>query len=117
VVLRLCEAELTRIAEEPKEVNPKGQLQEMLQALSASGPRYAIVSEEGPDHQKRFVARVDWNGQTLGTGEGLSKKQAETAAAEAALGSEAVKALVRERLEHPPSPIRNNPVKSSGNDA
>jgi len=117
VVLRLCAAELTRISEEPREVNPKGQLQEMLQALSASGPRYTIVSEEGPDHQKRFAARVDWNGQTLGTGEGLSKKLAETAAAEAALASEIVKALVRDRLEHPPSPIRNNPVKAQSNDA
>ena len=117
VVLRLCESDLARIAEEPREVNPKGQLQEMLQALSATGPRYSIVSEEGPDHQKKFVARVDWNGTMLGTGEGLSKKQAETAAAECALNSDLVKNLVREKLEHPPSPIRNNPVNPPGNEA
>ncbi len=116
VILRLCAAELARIAEEPKEVNPKGQLQEMLQALSSSGPRYSIIAEEGPDHQKRFSARVEWNGHTLGTGEGLSKKQAETAAAEAALASPAVKELVRERLEHPPSPILHNPAQKSAKD-
>ena len=116
VVLRICSAELQRIAEEPKEVNPKGHLQEMLQALSSSGPRYTIVSEEGPDHQKKFIARVDWDGHLLGTGEGLSKKLAETAAAEAALNSDEVKALVRDQLEHPPSPIPNNPVNSGTNE-
>jgi len=116
VILSLCAADLARVAAEPKEVNPKGQLQEMLQALSSTGPRYTIISEEGPDHLKKFVARVDWNGETLGFGEGLSKKLAETAAAEVALQSAAVKDLVRERLEHPPSPIRNNPVSASADD-
>ena len=110
VVLQLCAADLARIAAEPKEVNPKGQLQEMLQALSATGPRYTITAEDGPDHRKTFCARVEWNGHTLGTGEGLSKKLAETAAAEAALDSAQVKALVREQLEHPPSPFPHNPV-------
>jgi dsRNA-specific ribonuclease len=33
-----------------------------------------------------------------------------------ALASATVKALVRERLEHPPSPIRNNPVKGTANE-
>ncbi len=112
VVLRLCAADFGRICEEPKEVNPKGQLQEMLQALSATSPHYTIISEDGPDHQKTFVSQVDWNGVTLGTGSGLSKKQAETAAAEAALISEAVKAIVRDRMEHP-SPV---PVNNAAND-
>jgi ribonuclease-3 len=110
VVLRLCAADFGRICDEPKEVNPKGQLQEMLQALSATSPHYTIISEDGPDHQKTFVARVEWNGVTLGTGSGLSKKQADTAAAEAALVSPEVKNIVLDRMEHPSSPPVNNPV-------
>ena len=112
VVLRLCAEDLARICDEPREVNPKGQLQEMLQALSATSPHYSIVSEEGPDHQKTFVARVEWNGRTLGTGSGLSKKLAETAAAEAALTSDEVKAIIRNRIDPAPSPSGNNPVNS-----
>jgi ribonuclease III len=114
VVLRLCADDLARICDEPREVNPKGQLQEMLQALSASSPHYTIISEEGPDHRKTFVARVDWNGCTLGTGSGPSKKQAETAAAAAALISAEVKALARDRIEnpHPASPPGNKAVNT-----
>lgn len=114
VVLRLCAADLARICEEPREVNPKGQLQEMLQALSACSPNYTIVAEEGPDHQKTFVARVDWNGRPLGKGAGLSKKLAETAAAEAALVSPEVMEIVRDRLDHPTTPSVNNPVNAEG---
>ncbi len=101
VVLRLCATELKAIADEPREVNPKGQLQEMLQALAAGSPNYNIISEEGPDHSKKFMASVVWNGQVLGTGSGMSKKQAETAAAEVALASPEVAELVRQRIVHP----------------
>ena len=40
---------------------------------------------EGPDHQKRFFARVLLGGELRGEGSGGSKKQAEQGAAEAAL--------------------------------
>jgi ribonuclease-3 len=93
VILRLCGEELTMVMERPTEVNPKGQLQEFLQSFTLGSPRYIIVSEDGPDHRKSFVARVDWNGQTLGTGGGASKKEAETAAALAALEGPAIAAL------------------------
>lgn len=87
VILRVCADDIAQIEVEPSEVNPKGQLQEILQAHAAGSPRYSIISEEGPDHCKRFVARVEWNGRALGTGSGNSKKEAETAAAAAALCS------------------------------
>lgn len=93
VILRLCGEELRLVMEQPTEVNPKGQLQELLQTLTKGSPRYVIISEEGPDHKKSFVARVDWNGQTLGTGAGTSKKEAETAAAQTALEGPVVAAL------------------------
>lgn len=76
---------IEEITAEPEENNPKGELQEHLQSISPSSPSYAIVSQEGPDHQKRFLAEVKWEGLNLGRGSGLSKKEAETAAAAEAL--------------------------------
>ncbi len=67
-----------------EEMNPKGELQECLQAIAPASPTYRIISQEGPDHQKSFVAEVRWEGITLGQGSGGSKKEAEiNAAAEA----------------------------------
>jgi ribonuclease III len=77
--------DIQRLTHQPLEVNPKGQLQEILQAISPKSPIYEIVSQTGPEHQKLFVAKVIWDGLELGSGEGSSKKQAETAAALSAL--------------------------------
>ena len=43
------------------------------------------LGAEGPDHEKRFSARVSIDGNVIGEGEGRSKKVAEQAAAQAAL--------------------------------
>jgi ribonuclease-3 len=77
---------LEQLRAEPSEQNPKGQLQEILQARGPGSLRYVVLREEGPDHRKSFVAGVEWNGQSLGEGGGGSKKEAEAAAAAAALG-------------------------------
>ncbi len=69
----------------PQRENPKGLLQERLQAKSPKGPTYRITSEEGPDHAKRFEAIVEFEGNELGRGSGASKKEAEMRAADAAL--------------------------------
>jgi ribonuclease-3 len=76
---------IEEIAKEPDEINPKGKLQEHLQSIAPSSPSYRIVSHEGPDHDKNFVAEVSWENIELGRGEGSSKKEAETSAAENAL--------------------------------
>lgn len=81
VVLNICDHALQTIAGEPEEVNPKGQLQEILQAISPISPSYRIVAQDGPDHQKTFTACVDWEGRELGYGHGGSKKEAEIDAA------------------------------------
>lgn len=86
-ILQQCAAFIDKIAREPEEVNPKGQLQEILQAISNTSPTYRIVSQEGPDHCKNFTACVEWNGRTLGVGRGTSKKEAEILAATHALGA------------------------------
>lgn len=85
LVVGLSRDLLDRLQAEPTEENPKGQLQEILQARGPGILRYVLVREEGPDHRKTFVAGVEWNGQSLGEGGGGSKKEAEAAAAEAAL--------------------------------
>ncbi len=93
MVMRICAEPLAQLLEQPSEVNPKGQLQELLQAMGQGSLRYVILREEGPDHKKNFVSRVEWNGLPLGEGGGSSKKEAETAAAAAALESGALAEL------------------------
>ena len=65
--------------------NPKGLLQELLQAHSTANPHYRVVHESGPDHHKHFEVIVEWKGCEIGRGQGTSKKQAEAVAAEVAL--------------------------------
>ena len=86
-ILDEAHEDIQHLALQPLEVNPKGQLQEILQAISAKSPVYEIISQTGPEHQKLFIAKVIWDNAELGAGEGSSKKQAETAAALAALRS------------------------------
>jgi ribonuclease III len=81
------------------ETNPKGHLQELLQAISPISPSYPIVDQSGPEHQKTFVAKILWAGRELGRGEGRSKKEAEVAAARDALCQE----LWKSPLAGPPS--------------
>lgn len=84
-ILAQAKTELADIVAEPVDINPKGDLQELLQAISPTSPVYETVSESGPEHDKLFIVRAMWEGKELGRGTGKSKKQAETAAAEAAL--------------------------------
>ncbi|MBI5546753.1 MAG: ribonuclease III [Deltaproteobacteria bacterium] len=60
-------------------------VQEAVQSRFRSPPRYRVVSEQGPDHLKVFTVEVLAGGETLGRGEGHSKKEAEQAAAREAL--------------------------------
>ncbi len=63
----------------------KSALQELLQKDGSEAPTYAIVEQYGPDHARTFVAVVTRYGKVLAKGTGRSKKQAEQAAALAAL--------------------------------
>jgi ribonuclease-3 len=84
-ILNEMRDDLERLEEEPLEVNPKGQLQEILQAISPRSPVYELLAQEGREHERTFSVRVVWEAQVLGAGIGRSKKLAETAAALAAL--------------------------------
>jgi len=65
--------------------NPKGELQEFLQATSSESPEYRVVSATGPDHDRVFECTVHHDGVELARGVGKSKKAAESEAALAAL--------------------------------
>lgn len=84
-ILRVAAENLTAVTAEPEEINPKGKLQELLQAVAPSSPLYELLEESGPEHLKYFRCRVVWEGINLGEGSGHSKKEAEVAAANEAL--------------------------------
>lgn len=91
--------DLRSIGKGDLEANPKGLLQEQIQAVSTECLVYTIVDEEGPDHAKQFVAAVSWREAELGRGSGRSKKDAETQAAQAALDNPELKKRLRTACE------------------
>ena len=63
----------------------KSRLQELVQSQSLPTPKYQVVEESGPDHDKKFVIEVTVSGKSWGKGEGKSKATAEQEAAKSAL--------------------------------
>ncbi|MFH1874892.1 MAG: ribonuclease III [Pseudomonadota bacterium] len=63
----------------------KTRLQEVAQSKFRAVPRYKLVDQKGPDHQKTFVISLYIKDDLFGTGQGLSKKAAEQDAAKQAL--------------------------------
>lgn len=63
----------------------KTRLQELVQRKSGQELCYELLAESGPDHDKHFTACVRLNGEGVGEGTGHTKKEAEQAAAAAAL--------------------------------
>jgi ribonuclease-3 len=80
-ILREMSEALRGVLKEPVDVNPKGQLQEILQSMAMRGPSYELISARGPEHAKTFVVEAHWQGEILGRGTGQSKQAAEIAAA------------------------------------
>lgn len=67
------------------ETDYKSRLQEIIQCKHKQPPTYKLVKDFGPDHDKTFVVEVVLDKTKLGEGQGKSKKEAEQAAALAAL--------------------------------
>ena len=82
--------------------NPKGELQEFLQARSPEAPLYHVVSASGPDHDRVFECTVHHEGVELARGTGKSKKAAQSEAALAALKKLREQAA-GEATENPPA--------------
>jgi len=69
----------------PSIENPKGELQELLQARSPQPPEYQTLQIAGTDHDPLFECAVSHEGVELARGRGKNKKAAESEAALVAL--------------------------------
>ncbi len=76
---------LDGVAEGRQGRDNKSLLQEASQERLKSSPRYRVVSESGPEHEKIFEVEVSIGGEVYARSTGRSKKEAEQAAAEKAL--------------------------------
>lgn len=68
-----------------EETDHKSRLQEVLQKRYKVPPAYEVEHSAGPDHDKTFQVVVHLGRKVLGKGSGKTKKEAEQAAARAAL--------------------------------
>lgn len=73
------------LGEQLAAIDSKTTLQNRIQAERKATPRYRVLLIDGPEHDRRFQVEVTVEEDVIGTGEGRSKKQAEQAAAAAAL--------------------------------
>ena len=69
--------------------DPKSRLQEFVQSQGLSTPKYIVVEESGPDHDKKFEVEVLVENESWGSGFGKSKNTAEQEAAAKALDEHA----------------------------
>lgn len=68
-----------------EEKNPKGALQEYMQKFDGTKPEYVLKKVSGEEHALLFAVDVVINGSIISSGEGKSRKQAESKAALLAL--------------------------------
>ena len=73
------------IVESGSWIDAKSFFQEKSQELLATTPLYETIQEEGPDHNKYFTVAVKVKEETIATGKGKSKQEAEQDAARKAL--------------------------------
>ncbi len=85
VILHLLKAEIDALDPTNAQGNAKGELQEILQKITPEAPRYEVLNENGPPHDRTYTCIVKWQGKKLGQGCGPSKKLAEAEAAQSAL--------------------------------
>ncbi|MFA6486622.1 MAG: ribonuclease III [Candidatus Magasanikbacteria bacterium] len=66
-------------------MDAKSRFQESAQELMGVTPTYRVIEESGPDHVKNFTVGVFIEKEMIATGQGSSKQEAQTEAAEAGL--------------------------------
>jgi ribonuclease III len=77
--------ELPNIIENKLYMDPKSRFQEESQEKVGVTPSYRVISESGPDHDKKFVVGIYLNDEMIAEGEGQSKQEAQRNAAEKGL--------------------------------
>jgi len=78
-------SKLPEILESKSYLDPKSRFQEQSQEERGITPRYEIISESGPDHDKIFKVGLYLEEEFIASGEGSSKQEAQVAAAEIGL--------------------------------
>lgn len=76
---------LDQIISQGGHIDPKTYLQEESQDRLAITPTYEVISENGPDHNKKFEVAVFLDGKEAGRGIGSSKQKAQQRAASDAI--------------------------------
>lgn len=111
LVLELLADRIDEAAEGPGGHDFKTLLQELAAREHEELPAY-VLSDDGPDHAKRFYAEVWVGGRAVGHGEGRSKKVAEQAAARAAWQrlTEEIEGLSRAERLAPTHPVNGPSV-------
>ncbi len=84
-ILGFIESKARKVTQSQQVVDYKTTLQEIVQKNHEETLSYHVKEESGPDHEKSFVIEVHINSNPIAEGRGKSKKQAEQAAAKAAL--------------------------------
>jgi ribonuclease III len=73
--------QLERVIREKLYLDPKSLFQEESQDKVGITPNYRVISETGPDHNKKFVVGVYLEEEEVAQGEGASKQEAQRNAA------------------------------------
>jgi ribonuclease-3 len=76
---------LKEVLENKSYLDPKSNFQEEAQEKVGITPSYRVLSETGPDHDKKFVVGVYLEDEEVAQGEGSSKQEAQRNAAKAGL--------------------------------
>jgi ribonuclease-3 len=84
-VLQFVEPEVERVTRDSVAYDSKSQLLHVVQRLWGGSPRYCLLDEQGPDHNKCFKVAADVNGHRFPPAWGRTKKEAESKAAHNAL--------------------------------
>lgn len=84
-ILSTLAPEIADVGESRDWRDPKSVLQELRQAARLSPPVYQVADEQGQPHDRTFAIEVLLDDKVAGAGMGKSKKEAQQAAAEAAL--------------------------------
>jgi ribonuclease-3 len=85
LIIHLLGAQATAVDRDQTKENYKAKLQEYTQSCNQGVPLYTLLSTQGPPHSPVFEVAVEVNAVAIAQGSGNSKKEAEQAAAKAAL--------------------------------
>lgn len=85
VINKYILSKTTSILEAGQWRDPKSSLQEVSQRIEGKTPKYKVIKEDGPDHDKLFEVGAYVNGILKGKGQGTSKQTAQQEAARQAL--------------------------------